>query len=110
MSRTKNRRAGIIFLAYFHRYICPLLILVSCIWGLLAAGIAAVFYAVYSLAGYMLRWKHIYCSYQNAYHQKMTPDHVGWSKVRKRDAYGVPAIFAAMGAAAILCWILCFAG
>ena len=40
-------------------------------------------------------------SYQNAYHQDMTPDMVNWRKVRKSDAYGVPIIFIVLGIACV---------
>ena len=53
------------------------------------------------LLGYLLKWKHVYCAYQNAYHQDMTPDMVNWRKVRKSDAYGVPIIFIVLGIACV---------
>ena len=55
------------------------------------------FFALYYLIGYLLRWTHIYCVYQNAYHQKMTPNRVDWSRIEKKDAYGIPLIFFAFG-------------
>ena len=56
-----------------------------------------VFFSLYYLIGYLLRWTHMYCVYQDAYHQKMTPDRVDWSKIRKTDAYGIPLIFFVIG-------------
>ena len=68
-------------------------------------GMGLLLFAIYSFVGYKLRWKHIFCSYQNANHQKMTPDCINWNTVKKSDAYGVPAIFAILGVAAISCYI-----
>lgn len=93
-----------IVLAYMHRYVFIFLaiLLPGMKDGLTGIGVGLLLYAVYSLAGYLLRWKHIYCSMQNAYHQKMTADHVDWSKIKKTDAYGVPVIFGLLGIALIL--------
>lgn len=93
-----------IFLAYMHRYVFIFLaiLLPGMKDGLTGIGAGLLLYAVYSLAGYLLRWKHICCSYQNACHQKMTPNHVDWSRIKKRDAYGIPAIFGLLGIALML--------
>lgn len=64
---------------------------------MLLMGAGSLLYAAWSLIGYLLRWKHIFCSYQDANHQKMTPDGVNWSKVKPTDAYGLPAIFFVIG-------------
>lgn len=63
----------------------------------LALGAGFSFFALYYLIGYLLRWTHMYCVYQDAYHEKMTPDRVDWSKVEKKDAWGIPLIFLAFG-------------
>ena len=93
-----------IVLAYMHRYVFIFLamFLPGIRYGLTGIGAGLLLYAIYSLAGYLLRWKHIYCSYQNACHQKMTPSHVDWSRIKKRDAYGIPAIFGFLGIALML--------
>ena len=52
-----------------------------------------LFFSVWTFVGYKRRWKHIFCSYQNAYHRKMTPGRIDWDQIKKSDAYGVPLIF-----------------
>ena len=102
-----NKRAAsnwIIFLAYFHRYgwiavVFPCWLLTNKAF-ILAIGLIA--YALWSLAGYLFRWKHIYCSYQNAYKIKMTPDHVDWDRIKKSDAWGLPLVFGCLGLAMLL--------
>lgn len=100
------------FLAYFHRYALPFLSIgiPGLIWGkeysLLSLGFGTLFFAAYTLVGYLCRWNHIYCSYQNASHEKMTPHRIVWSNIKKSDAYGVPAIFGILGAACVLCHFL----
>lgn len=74
---------------------------------LLAMGIGCVLFAVYELVGYICRWKHIYCSYQNAYHQKMTPNNIRWHTVKKTDAYGISTIFGFLGIAMIIIHFYC---
>ena len=103
MNKTQWRRLGIIMLAYAHRYVYPILIM----WlplttgkkstAILGMGIGLILLALYDFIGYILRWKHIFCSYQNAYHQKMTPDRINWSLIKKSDAYGLPIIFGLLG-------------
>lgn len=112
MGKGRQRGKQIIFLAYVHRYLFPVLaVLLPLAFGrqyaLLAMGIGFILFAAYTLIGYLLRWKHIFCSYQNAYHQQMTPDHINWSQVKKADAYGTPAIFGIFGLAMLLCYIFC---
>ena len=70
---------------------------------LLRCGLGFVLFAMYSLIGYVLQWKHIYCSYQNANRQAMTPNHIVWSNVKKTDAYGCPVIFGVLGLGMVIC-------
>lgn len=63
----------------------------------LGLGAGCLFFALYYLVGYLLHWTHMYCVYQNAYHQKMTPDKVNWSNIKTSDAVGVPLIFMGFG-------------
>lgn len=112
MSKRSSRDFTIILLAYAHRYVYPILIVaLPMLYGkenmLLAMGIGCILFAIYDLIGYIRRWKHIYCSFQNAYHQKMTPSHIVWSKVKKTDAYGIPAIFGFLGIAMIIIHFFC---
>ena len=107
MNQTKRRRVTIKFLAFFHRYLCLACVLAFAFgfgeeYYMLRMGIGVLVYALYSLTGYIFRWTHISCSYQNAYHQEMTPDHIVWNKIKKTDAYGIPVIFGILGIAAII--------
>jgi hypothetical protein len=113
MAKKKNlRNISVIILAYMHRYLYPILILsVPMLLTrkgpeyVLYQGIGLLVFAAYSLAGYLLRWKHIYCSYQNAYHQKMTPNRIRWNTIKKSDAYGCPAVFGVLGVLCILAYV-----
>ena len=88
-------------LAYLHRYgwITAMLVCIA-IWleqmmYILSAG--CIVFSMWSFIGYKCKWKHIYCSFQDAYHQEMTPKNIHWYKVKKRDAYGIPLIFFILG-------------
>lgn len=113
----KQKNAIIKTCALLYRYVFPLAIcivpfLISklfyentrygfCLWF----GIMSILFATYSLIGYLCKWKHIFCAFQNSSHQKMTPDHINWSKVEKSDAYGIPAIFFCVRAYVCCCVI-----
>lgn len=108
MNATERRHATIKTLALFHRYlwIACTVAFAFCFgkeYFMLRIGISFFLYALYSLIGYIFRWKHIYCSYQNACHKKMTPDHIIWGNVKKSDAYGIPIIFGILGIMMIAC-------
>ena len=98
MSATSKR---IIALAYFHRYgLIAVLLLCSAIWGKLIFHFLCaecLIFSAWSYIGYKRKWKHIYCSFQDAYHQKMTPNNIQWHKIKKSDAYGIPIIFLILG-------------
>ncbi|MBE6800395.1 MAG: hypothetical protein E7529_04240 [Ruminococcaceae bacterium] len=111
MSKGTIRKNRIIALAYFHRYgwIVAMMLCVA-IWPehmmfILSFGCLA--FSVWSFVGYKNKWKHIYCSFQNAYHQDMTPYNIQWAKIKKSDAYGVPLIFHILGLALLVVMILC---
>ena len=72
MIKMKNSHYKLtIVLAYADRYLYPILLLVSLIFEkFLISGIACLIYAIYKLVGYICKWNHIFCSYQNAYHKK----------------------------------------
>ena len=103
--RTKKHALNatvVILLAYVNRYLYPLLILLILSFGKLEsnytpAAISILVFSAYELIGYLCKWKHIFCSFQNAYHQKMTPNHIDWDKVSKIDAYAIPGFFAVCG-------------
>lgn len=101
---------AIIALAYLHRYGW-----IGVMFGFMLAFPRASFYifsigfiafSIWSFVGYKCRWRHIFCSYQNAYHMKMTPDYIDWDWVEKKDAYGVPLIFMVLGLACLCVVIL----
>ena len=60
-------------------------------------GLGSIIYAIYGFVGYKLKWKHIYCSMQNSYYEKMTPDIIRWDRILRRDIYGVSAMFFLLG-------------
>ncbi len=110
MSKSNDSNVMIYLLAYFHRYgWIVATIACSAIWAEQAGCIfcAAFFiFSIWSFVGYKCKWKHIYCSYQNAYHEKMTPKRIYWHRIKKSDAYGVPSIFFSFGII-LLIMILC---
>ena len=101
---------AVIALAYFHRYGWIVLMLICAgIWSSRIVGIMGGFMvavALWSFVGYQLEWRHIYCSYQEANHQKMTPNFIRWHTVKKIDAYGVPIVFLILGTAALAVQII----
>ena len=68
-------------------------------------GIGFIGFSIWSLIGYKRKWRHIYCSYQNAYREEMTPHSIQWHKIKKSDAIGGPVIFLAMGIILLLLMI-----
>ena len=101
MSNWKSRARIIIALAYFHRYgsfaivlLCSAIRTELFLWFL---SVDCIIFSIWTFVGYKLKWRHIYCSYQNACHQEMTPHSVCWDKIKKSDAYGVPLIFFFLG-------------
>ena len=103
MSRMNKTTKKIIALAYFHRYgWIAVMMICFAIWSeqmMCILSVGSIAFAIWSLIGYNRKWKHIYCSFQNAYHQKMTPNNIQWHKIKKSDAYGVPLIFLILGLA-----------
>ena len=93
--KKKFRIEPIMLLAYFHRYgwIVSMLLIMRITRSKYAMSISLAVYSIWTFIGYKFRWKHIFCSYQNAYHMPMTPEKVCWDTVKKTDAYGVPAIW-----------------
>ena len=110
MSKVKAKENKIKASAYFHRYgwIAVIMICVV-IWTeqmMLIFSCGSIAFSIWSFIGYKMKWTHIYCSFQNAYHQKMTPNNIQWHKIKKSDAYGVPLIFFVLGIAFIFVMIL----
>ncbi len=94
----------VILLAYFHRYgwIALTLIIMYLTDSFSPLSISCIIYSVWTFLGYIFRWKHIYCSYQNAYHNTMTPNTVDWDNVKKTDTYGIPIVFMLFGIGLLL--------
>ena len=90
--------------AYFHRYgwIVVMLICIGITRSLYIIGLFSIVYSIWTLLGYLLKWKHIFCSFQNAYHKPMTPNKINWNNIKKSDAYGLPAIFFILGIGIII--------
>ena len=110
MSKGTEREKRIIAMAYFHRYgwIAAMMACIA-IWPkqmFLILSVACLSFSVWSFIGYKKKWKHIYCSFQNSYHQKMTPNNIQWHRVKKSDAYGVPLIFLIIGLACLVVIVL----
>lgn len=112
--KTNKRQApawAVIALAYFHRYGWIALMLICAgirnnkLVGIMGGFMMAV--AVWSFVGYKLEWRHIYCSYQEANHQEMTPNFIRWHTVKKSDAYGVPIVLLIMGTVALAAQVIC---
>lgn len=93
--KRKEDYSGVIFLAYMHRYgwIIPVLVICFFVGVPITLGVFCFLYSLWSFFGYIFRWKHIYCSYQELCHCKMTPYKIDWSTMRKIDAYGFPIMF-----------------
>ena len=94
----------VILLAYFHRYgwIALTLIIMYFTDSFSPLSISCIVYSAWTFLGYIFRWKHIYCSYQNAYHNTMTPNTVDWDNVKKTDTYGIPIVFMLFGIGLLL--------
>ena len=106
MSRDEITARKVIALAYFHRYgwiaIMVGLVLIIPKHALQILGSCFLALSLWSLVGYKLKWKHIYCSFQNAHRKDMTPHHVCWSDIKKCEAYSIPLLFFVLGAAMLV--------
>ena len=101
MSRMDSTGRKIIALAYFHRYGWYALML-GCvaIWPMYIMHImggCSMFWAIWTLVGYICEWKHIYCSWQNSHRESMTPHTVRWGHFKKSEVYFVSYFFFFMG-------------
>ena len=73
----------VILLALFHRYgwIVAMIIVMNFGNPLLIGSVFLLIFSIWSIIGYVFKWNHIFCSYQNAYHKKMTPNTVNWNNL-----------------------------
>ena len=74
MSKGTAKEKVIIALAYFHRYgwIVAMMICAA-VWFeqiICIFSVGCITFSFWSFIGYKNKWKHIYCSFQDAYHQK----------------------------------------
>lgn len=105
MSKQHNAKL-IRTLAYCHRYgwVVVILILTRFFNPWLVVSTGSMCYALWTFIGYKMRWEHIYCSFQNAYHLPMTPGKADWKKVRKFDVYALTGTFMVLG---LLSFLIC---
>lgn len=109
MSKRKTFRSytAVLILAYLHRYGFIGIFALPFLWArnqrtyLLSMGIGCCIWAAYDIIGYLRRWKHIFCSWQSASHKEMTPHHIQWRNIRKRDTFIPAFLFAALGITAL---------
>ena len=110
MSKGETAAKKIIALAYFHRYgwIAAMtgLVLIMPKLAICIAGICFILFSLWTLFGYKLKWRHIYCSLQNAYHQKMTPHSIRWDRIKKSDVYVSAVLFLILGLMLVISYLL----
>ena len=98
-------------LAYLHRYF-PLSVAIFSMIPMPPSVLFCIFggifitLGVWTLLGYNLRWKHIFCSFQDTHRNSMTPESIRWGWVDKRELYGVSIIEIVMGVVCIALAIL----
>ena len=110
MSKTKERNQRVRFLALFHRYGIPAAMVASIVLCIkfyipfvcLVFGIELLLLAAYDTAGYFLRWRHVYCAWQDTKRRPMTPNDIRWGTVDKREYFICVAMDAVMGVALII--------
>jgi len=74
--------------------------------GLIGFGVFFLAYGFYILIGAIKKFRHIYCMYQNAYHQEMTPNEIYWNTINNSDLYGLPIVFLIFGVGSLVVGIL----
>ena len=111
MRKENKDKSRIIALAYFHRYgwIAVMMVCIAIWFNKIGAilSIGSLIFSAWSFVGYKNKWAHIYCSYQNVNHLKMTPDNIQWHKIKKSDAYGIPSVFLILGLLSLIATVCC---
>lgn len=101
MSKGEASAKRIIALAYFHRYgwIATMtgLVLIMPQLAFYIIGISFILFSLWTIFGYKLKWRHIYCSLQNAYRKTMTPHSIRWGQIKKSDVYVSAVLFLILG-------------
>ena len=69
---------------------------------LITFGTGMILYGAYWFLGYRLQWRHVFCAYQEAAHEKMTPEQCDWSRFPKKEGYGLPLILYLIGSGCIV--------
>ncbi|MBU1093167.1 MAG: hypothetical protein KKH01_01755 [Firmicutes bacterium] len=65
---------------------------------------------LYYLLGYIFKFRHIYCVFQNANNEKMSPNEIYWNTLSKKDLIGVPILLICIGVAGLILSLLYFTG
>ncbi len=109
---SEKRKNRIILMALLYRYggiflILTLSILLDVLLSsknifLITLGIGMVLYGAYWFLGYRLQWRHVFCAYQEAILEEMTPGQCDWSRFPKKEGYGVPLILYLIGSGLIV--------
>ena len=104
MNKKDKEYKLIVALAYFHRYgwMAFLLLGMLIFRHIYAVAVGVILYSIWTIVGYLCKWKHIYCSFQDAYHTTMTPDSIDWDWIAKSDVYAF-LLFFVLGTLMILC-------
>ena len=110
MSKMQDRSRRVRVLALFCRHgIIAIIVaaLVVCMklrrdYLLLIMGVGFLLFAAWNTTGYFLRWRHVYCAWQNAKKQRMTPNDIRWGTVDRKEFFVCVALDAVMGIAAIV--------
>lgn len=111
MKKKQPRDMTVVVLAYAHAYLyLALIVCVPLLIGgenrFLGMGFGFLLYAAYTLIGYKLRWKHIYCSFSIPRRApkgwKMKTNNYNWKSLSKIDIFGLPIVIALFGAVCLL--------
>lgn len=108
----KGDKNKIVFLAYFNRYIFPMVSMLLAFFLadnkheiLINMAVVSLVLGLYNILGALLKWKHIYCSLQNVSRQVMTPDKIDWREFSFSDKYGMGILLSSF---AVIIFILSF--
>ena len=88
------------FANIYRYFFLPILVIVALFWRgktLLIMGTGFVIFALYSLLGYKLHWKHVYLAMQEMQKQKMTPKRIDWNTIKPGTALKFPILFGITG-------------
>ena len=103
--KKKQRDMTVVTLAYWHHHFYLIFLVgISLLVGgdgcILSLGVGFLFYAAYTLVGYKLRWKHIYCSFSIPHRTKgwkMKTNNYNWKSISKAEVYVASIIWGLLG-------------